>query len=492
MIYEVALRGNHAAYFLFLFLHGLLAVPLMRHEFESAPLFFCRPRSSRNNVAVKERKVWQMSENLTYEELIKRNRAEKQARDMALRKSLLIKLAIRATIAVVCSGIAFVAWKRYEAKKQREAELVAIEIRRQEEVAQKEREKRRIEEEAAAKQREQERIEQLRKIDEERVARERKREEERMAWERKCEEERMARELEMAEKLRKKEEERLRLEKERIALSRRIEEERQEREKATAHNQVQRQTANANTQNGLASRPTKKNASDEQYNLAFFNIRSRMGGGSILEPLVKRLNDIEDDRMKHAVSRTARMVAMSAIAGRIGPVNYHRMIKTKTVTSTQNIGTFYGQTQGGSLISGDVYGPVSRTRTKVGGYVCEVPNGFKSAFDQMSSLGRKGHARANAEVASCIFVDAAKGMIGMDERKSLQLFEGAANAGDAEAMFMQAFCLFYGIGTQSNNSNTANAYRVLLGWEQHADSESLRNSGWAKRRLSEAHKCFRE
>ena len=32
----------HAAYFLFLFLHGLLAVPLKDKNLESAPLFFCR------------------------------------------------------------------------------------------------------------------------------------------------------------------------------------------------------------------------------------------------------------------------------------------------------------------------------------------------------------------------------------------------------------------------------------------------------------------
>ena len=38
----------HAAYFHFHFPYGLLAVPLLRLNFESAPLFFCRRRSSRN------------------------------------------------------------------------------------------------------------------------------------------------------------------------------------------------------------------------------------------------------------------------------------------------------------------------------------------------------------------------------------------------------------------------------------------------------------
>ena len=39
----------HAAYFLFLFLHGLLAVPLKDKNLESAPLFFCRRCTSHNN-----------------------------------------------------------------------------------------------------------------------------------------------------------------------------------------------------------------------------------------------------------------------------------------------------------------------------------------------------------------------------------------------------------------------------------------------------------
>ena len=52
---------NHAACFRFLFYFGLLAVPLVRLDFESAPLFFCRRRSSHNKVAAMERRVNGMS-----------------------------------------------------------------------------------------------------------------------------------------------------------------------------------------------------------------------------------------------------------------------------------------------------------------------------------------------------------------------------------------------------------------------------------------------
>jgi hypothetical protein len=224
-----------------------------------------------------------------------------------------------------------------------------------------------------------------------------------------------------------------------------------------------------------------------QHAQEFFNCRSRMGG-SVLEPLVSRLNDINEDAMSHATPRMARELAMSKIEGSIGPVNYHRIIRTKTITSTQSIGTIQGYSPTTGFVTGDIYAPVSSTKTKVGNYVCDVPNGFKAALDEMSRIGRKGHARAKAEVAACIFVDATKGMIGMDDRKALKLFESAANSGEAEAMFMQAFCLFYGIGV--TKKDVSKAYRVLLDWEKCADSQSLRNSGWAKRRLSEAHEMI--
>lgn len=232
----------------------------------------------------------------------------------------------------------------------------------------------------------------------------------------------------------------------------------------------------------------KNNAASMQYAQEFFNCRSRMGG-SVLEPLVSRLNNINEAAMSHSLPRTARSMAMSEIAGSIGPVNYHRDIRTKTITSTQSIGTIQGYSPTTGFVTGDIYAPVSSTKTKVGNYVCDVPNGFKAVLDEMSRVGRKGHARANAEVAACIFVDATRGMIGMDDRKALKLFESAAKNGEAEAMFMQAFCLFYGIG--SAKKDVSKAYRVLLDWEKCSASQSLRNSGWSQRRLSEAHELIR-
>jgi len=57
--YELCARmGNSIRrILLFLFQHGLLAVPRRDMNFESAPLFFCRRCFSHNNVVAKER-IW--------------------------------------------------------------------------------------------------------------------------------------------------------------------------------------------------------------------------------------------------------------------------------------------------------------------------------------------------------------------------------------------------------------------------------------------------
>lgn len=75
----------------------------------------------------------------------------------------------------------------------------------------------------------------------------------------------------------------------------------------------------------------------------------------------------------------------------------------------------------------------------------------------------------------------------MDERKALTLFTKAADLGDADGMFMEAFCLFYGIGRTSNSKKDIyEAYRILSNWQSLPGSQALRGSGWARRRLYEA------
>lgn len=226
---------------------------------------------------------------------------------------------------------------------------------------------------------------------------------------------------------------------------------------------------------------SQQSSVDKKYAFDFFAARRGMGG-SVLEALVRKLNEsVTDDKMSHTSARTARATAMMSIAGAIGPIKYERQIRTTRTISTQAIGGFDGYA-GGGVVSGTIYGPVSSIKVKVGGYVAKVPTGFRKAFDQMMRVARRGHSRANAEAGACIFVDAAKGQIGMDERKALALFTKAADLGDADGMYMQAFCLFYGIGKKDVHK----AYRILLIWREQPASEILRNSGWARRRLDEA------
>lgn len=436
---------------------------------------------------------------MRYEELVAMNRAAYKQRKKKERQIALIKFAVYAVVLTVCGTASIFVWNKYEAHKKQEAVLAAEEARRIEEAAHRKAEEQRLAAEEAARKRTEERLARERKLEEERLAREKQREEERLAWERKREEERLARgkerkerEEKLADARRRQEEERKASEQRELAAERKRQEQKRikdaearrlrEEEESCTHVAVRR-----NTPTGKALQPSdKKNPADSKYQLEFFAARRDMGG-SVLEALVRKLNNnIDDEDMSNTSPRNARAVAMSKISGTIGPIDYSRQIKTKKITSTQAIGGFDGYMDGG-VVSGTVYGPVTSIKEKVGGYVANVPAGFKKGFEKLMTIARRGHSRANAEAGACIFVDATKGQIGMDERKALTLFTKAADLGDADGMFMEAFCLFYGIGRTSNSKKDIyEAYRILSIWQSLPGSQALSGSGWVQRRLNEA------
>ncbi len=193
---------NHAAYFHIHFPYGLLAVPLLRLNFESAPLFLLPPTPLSRQRSGRRKEI-QMSAILTYEYLVKKNRAEKDAKDEVLHKVMFIKFAVAAIVIAICNGVAI---------------------------------------------------------------------------------------------------------------------------------------GQMGDRKHLGA---KNNTARMQYAQEFLTCRSRMGG-SVLEPLVSRLNNIDEHAMILSVPRTARSITMSEIAGRIGPVNYHRYMRTTTTTSTRCVGTIQG------------------------------------------------------------------------------------------------------------------------------------------------------
>ncbi len=436
-------------------------------------------------------------QNIRYEELVAMNHVAYEQRKKKECQAALIKYSVYVVLLVVCCTGSYIVWNKYESRKKRESALAAEEARRIEEAACRKAEERRKAAEEAARKRIEEKIALERKLDEERLAREKQREEERLAWERKCESERLARERERQEREEKLAADRRRREEERRAVQqareakRHLDERKREEERLAKDVESRRQReaqeksdAIEKRRRGVGKAPqivSQQSSVDKKYAFDFFAARRGMGG-SVLEALVRKLNEsVTDDKMSHTSARTARATVMMSIAGAIGPIKYERQIRTTRTISTQAIGGFDGYA-GGGVVSGTVYGPVSSIKEKVGGYVAKVPTGFRKAFDQMMSVARRGHSRANAEAGACIFVDAAKGQIGMDERKALALFTKAADLGDADGMYMQAFCLFYGIGKKDVHK----AYRILLIWREQPASEILRNSGWARRRLDEA------
>ena len=81
----------------------------------------------------------------------------------------------------------------------------------------------------------------------------------------------------------------------------------------------------------------------------------------------------------------------------------------------------------------------------------------------------------------------------MDDQGALKFFTKAAEHGDADGMFMLAFCLYYGIGTPMNKPKIGKAYEELLKLQevlnnsnQHSVIRKNISSGWINRRMSEA------
>lgn len=212
-------------------------------------------------------------------------------------------------------------------------------------------------------------------------------------------------------------------------------------------------------------------------------------GGSVLEPLVHKCNNLRDSdipKQTHSV-KTGIMVK---IAGSIGPIKYRQEVKTKTRWSRGKIGELDGITQYGTPVTVDVIGTRTWTESKTLPYKAEAPKGFKEALAALQSLSRNKHPRASAEVGACIFVEATKGQIGMNERKMRNYFKQAAEGGDEDGMFMYAFCLYHGIGGRVDLPKAYTAIEQLVDSMKNKspNKSAIRgegNSGWIGRRICE-------
>lgn len=438
--------------------------------------------------------------NITYDELVAQNRARQAAERSKARKAMMLRSSLYLAVTFMICIASYIGYSRLQERKieieRKEAEKCKLLA---EQYAREREERRKREEELKAKH-EQERLERERRNEEERIAREKKREEERnrieaerREREKRYEEERLARERQLEEeraaRARKREEERL-------AREKRREEEYAERNRMQeiAENQEtvgpKREYESANKRQ-VAKTQVRSKANDKNDMMRFFQLRSQMGG-SVLEPLIEKCNRLNDTDISYG-GRNVKSAIMKQLAGDIGPVSYRQTIRTKTITSYGSVGRFEGTTLWGTPIQGDVLDERISTRTKIGAYKATTPAGFRNAFDGLLSLARKKHARACAEAGACIFVEATKGQIGMDDRAALNFFKKAADYGDVDGMFMYAFCLYYGIGSPTNKPRQDKAYEELLNLQNVLDdsnqSSAIRKegfSGWIGKRMSEA------
>lgn len=436
--------------------------------------------------------------NITYKDIVAQNRARYVAERRKAQKEKMLKAFIYLVVMFVIGIASYIGYSIWQEKERETEQKEAEERRLLAEQSALEREIKRKQEEELKAKREQERMERKLRYEEERIALEKKRteevrriEQERLERERHYEEERLARqkhqEEERAERKRKCEEERLAWEKKQAE-----DRANQERlQKADKHETARLGSERDLVKNRQIERTKVRPKVSSKDDIKFFQLRTQMGG-SVLEPLIEKCNRLYDSDIPSG-GRNVKSAIMIKLAGNIGPVDYRQTIRTKTTTSYGSIGRFEGTTMWGTHVQGDVLGATKSTSTKVGAYKATVPAGFKAAFDKLQSLARKKHARACAEVGACIFVETTKGRIGLDDQGALKFFTKAAEYGDADGMFMLAFCLYYGIGTPMNKPKIGEAYEELLklreilnNSEQPSVIRENISSGWINRKMREA------
>ena len=195
--------------------------------------------------------------------------------------------------------------------------------------------------------------------------------------------------------------------------------------------------------------------SEKEQDAFFIAAKSDMGG-AVLEPLIRKCNNLRDSDVP-LCSKDRKGLIMKRLSGSIGPINYTMTTHTKKVT---------------------------------------LPHGFKQAFGKYKTLMRLGHAKAYAEAGAFVFAETMKGEFGMDDRCAFKYFQKAAQAGDIDGAFMYAFCLYYGIGSSAANQtpDRRKACEVLVAMKKKIDGDAtksstaskLLSSGWVARRLAEA------
>ena len=195
--------------------------------------------------------------------------------------------------------------------------------------------------------------------------------------------------------------------------------------------------------------------------------------GGILDPLIEKCAEIDDEYMAGKTGTEARLSIMRSLKGKIGPITYVHEKQLKASSQAVTTSAF------GTTYTGPAKGP--RVFPAAGKYIAQVPPGLEKRIKGWAEEALKGTSTvARAELASALFTEAYVGKGQLNEEKMFLLYRAAALDGNAGAMFMCGICRYYGIGIAKDEKK---ALKMLKLWKELSGETKAKSGGWVARRF---------
>lgn len=189
----------------------------------------------------------------------------------------------------------------------------------------------------------------------------------------------------------------------------------------------------------------------------------------ILKSLAQKCDVIDDEYMLKRTGTDARQAILRLLRGEIGIVSYESEVERNLAGGR---GTSFGSSYEGAR------GP--KIFPPGGAYRVVTPSNFDTKVKAWKLGLKEKDADATGELAAALFVDAIKRDGVMNESKMFGLFKTSAEGGNADAMFMQAICHYYGIGCTKSRPT---AYKRLEDWKRMSGTTKAKRGGWIARRF---------
>lgn len=209
--------------------------------------------------------------------------------------------------------------------------------------------------------------------------------------------------------------------------------------------------------------------------LAFLSVvsvaSSAMETPGIIAELVKKCDLIDDEYMAKKSGTEARLSILRSARGQIGIIAYESEFERQAKKGGGPGGVF------GSAYTG-AQGPVMFPPG--GTYTVVKPDDFDETVKSWKAGLKAKDPVATGELAAALFTEAVKRDGTLNESKMYGLFKTAGEAGNADAMFMQGVCLYYGIGCTKSRMG---AFKRLEAWKKASGTTKAKRGGWVARRF---------